>query len=168
MSRLHWIEIRAAGRLAIMARPRADEWLETEIQEWKNSGIDTVVSLLEQDEISELGLQREPELCRFSGIDFLSFPIPDRGLPRSQQETSRIAHLLAAGMRDGRSIAIHCRAGIGRSSLIASCTLICSGFEAEDALARIGASRGLIVPDTDEQRDWVVAFGNEHRGRPNR
>jgi len=22
----------------------------------------------------------------------------------------------------------------------------------------------LIVPDTDEQRDWVVAFGNAHRG----
>jgi protein-tyrosine phosphatase len=146
-----------------MARPRADEWLETEVQEWRNSGVDVVVSLLEQDEVSELGLQREAELCRFSGIDFISFPIPDRGLPKSREETSQIAHLLASGLGSGRSIAIHCRAGIGRSSVIAACALVCSGLEAEDALARISASRGLIVPDTDDQRDWVVAFGNEHR-----
>lgn len=159
MSRLHWIEIRAAGRIAIMARPRADEWLETEVNAWKNSGVDVVVSLLENEEVSELGLQREAELCRCNGIDFISFPIPDRGLPESRQDASRIAHALAADLQNGRSIAIHCRAGIGRSSVIAACAMICSGIEAEQALAQIRAARGLIVPDTDEQRDWVVAFG---------
>jgi protein-tyrosine phosphatase len=146
-----------------MARPRADEWLEMEVNEWKNSGVDVVVSLLEHEEVSELGLQREAELCRSGGIDFISFPIPDRGLPESRREASQIAQLLAAGLRDGRSVAIHCRAGIGRSSVIAACVLICSGIEAEEALALIRASRGLIVPDTDEQRDWVVAFGNAQR-----
>lgn len=147
-----------------MARPRADEWLETEVNQWKTSGVNLVVSLLEHEEVSELGLQREAELCRSHGIDFISFPIPDRGLPESRREASQIAHLLAAGLRDGRSMAIHCRAGIGRSSVIAACALICSGIEAEEALALISASRGLIVPDTDEQRDWVVAFGNARRG----
>jgi protein-tyrosine phosphatase len=146
-----------------MARPRADEWLETEVNEWKNSGVDTVVSLLEQEEVSELGLQREAELCRSNGIDFISFPIRDRGLPESQREASQIARSLAADLRDGRSMAIHCRAGIGRSSVVAACALICSGLGAEEALALISAARGLSVPDTDEQRDWVVAFGNAQR-----
>jgi protein-tyrosine phosphatase len=67
---------------------------------------------------------------------------------------------LAAGLRDGRSIAIHCRAGIGRSSVIAACALIAFGVEAEQALALIKSCRGLNVPDTDAQRDWVIAFGN--------
>jgi len=164
MSRLHWIEIRAPGRIAIMARPRAEEWLEAEVNEWKESGIDVVVSLLEHDEISELRLRREAELCRSNGIDFISFPIPDRGLPESRHDALQIARLLATGLRDGRSIAIHCRAGIGRSSVIAACALICSGIDAEEALALISEARGLIVPDTDEQRDWVVAFGNAHSG----
>lgn len=164
MSRLHWIEIQAAGRIAIVARPRADEWLETEISAWKNSGVDVVVSLLEREEVSELGLQRETGLCRSQEIDFISFPIPDRGLPEPEQEALRIARLLAAGLRNGRSIAIHCRAGIGRSSVIAASALICSGIVAEEALALIAASRGLIVPDTDEQRDWVIAFGKAHCG----
>jgi protein-tyrosine phosphatase len=159
MSRLHWIEIQAAGRIAIMARPRADDWLELEIGAWKSAGVDVVVSLLEREEISELGLQREAGLCSSHGIDFISFPIPDRGLPEPPQEVLRVAQLLADGLRNGRSIAIHCRAGIGRSSVIAACALICSGVTAEEALASIKAARGLIVPDTDEQRDWVVAFG---------
>lgn len=164
MSRLHWIEIQAAGRIAIMARPRANEWLETEIIEWKDACVDLVVSLLDREEVSELGLQREDEVCRSNGIDFISFPIPDRGLPESRREAAQVARLLAAGLREGRSMAIHCRAGIGRSSVIAACALICSGIEAKQALELIGASRGLIVPDTDEQRDWVVAFCHAESG----
>ena len=66
-----------------MARPRADDWLEADVTEWRTSGVDLVVSFLERDEVSELGLQREAELCRASGIGFLSFPIPDRGVPET-------------------------------------------------------------------------------------
>jgi protein-tyrosine phosphatase len=158
MSRLHWIEYRAAGRIAIMARPRADDWLELEVDAWKTAGIDLVVSLLEHEEVLELGLEREAGLCRSNGIDFVSFPIPDRGMPEFHQ-ASQIARDLAAGLRGGRSIAIHCRAGIGRSSIMAACVLILSGMEAETALALIQTARGLRVPDTDEQREWVQAFG---------
>ena len=65
-----------------MARPRADEWLEMEVNEWKNSKVDVVVSLLEHEEVSELGLQCEAELCRSGGIDFI--------LPDSRSWTTRI------------------------------------------------------------------------------
>jgi hypothetical protein len=47
--------------------------------------------------------------------------------------------------------------------MIAACALICSGIEGRDALARIKEARGLTVPDTDEQRDWILAFGKMHR-----
>lgn len=120
MSRLHWIENQTVGRIAIMARPRADEWLEDEIRDWKDSGVDVIMSLLEHEEVVELGLQREAELCHSKGIDFISFAIPDRGLPESRRHAAKIAQLLAAQLRGGRSVAIHCRAGIGRSSVIAA------------------------------------------------
>ena len=165
MSRLNWIELPAVGRIAISARPRADDWLETEIGEWKASGLDMVVSLLERDEVSELGLQREAELCRTSAIEFLSFPIPDRGVPENGPDVLQIASSIASGIACGRAVAIHCRAGIGRSSMIAACALICSGIEASEALARIKTARGLTVPDTDEQRDWIMAFGRTYERR---
>jgi protein-tyrosine phosphatase len=163
MSRIHWIEM--PGRFAIMARPRADNWLEVDIIEWRTSGVDLVVSLLEREEVSELGLQREAELCRACGIEFISFPIPDRGVPEIQQ-ASDIARSIADGIASGRSIAVHCRAGIGRSSVIAACAMIWSGIEASEALTLIRAARGVIVPDTEEQRDWIIAFGKASRASP--
>jgi protein-tyrosine phosphatase len=147
-----------SGRMAIAARPRAEDWLEADVGEWKASGLDMVVSLLEPEEISELGLQQEAEFCRASGIEFVSFPIPDRGVPEAASDALRIASSIARGIANGRSIVIHCRAGIGRSSLIAACALICLGFEASDALALIKEARGLSVPDTDGQREWIEAF----------
>jgi predicted protein tyrosine phosphatase len=168
MSRLHWIDLRTAGRIAIMARPRAGDWLESEIAAWKNSGIDVVVSLLEREEISELALQHEAALCRARGIDFMSCPIPDRGVPESRPEILQLARSLVASVQDGRCVAIHCRAGIGRSSLMAACVLICSGVGAQDAFELIRQSRGLSVPDTDAQRDWVLEFGRSWRDEVSR
>jgi protein-tyrosine phosphatase len=148
-----------------MARPRADDWLEADVTEWRTSGVDLVVSLLERDEVSELGLQREAELCRANGIEFISLPIPDRGVPDVRQALE-IACSIADGIADGRSIAVHCRAGIGRSSLIAACAMICSGIEASEALTLIRAVRGVIVPDTEEQRDWIIGFGKVSQASP--
>src|SRR6266849_3847647 len=125
-----WIHARLAGRLAIMLRPRAGEWLDDEITGWQTEGIDTVVSLLEPDEISELGLEREAELSREHGIEYISFPIPDRGLPASLRDATALAQIVALQVREGKAVAIHCRAGIGRSSLIAAGVLICSGLSA--------------------------------------
>jgi hypothetical protein len=48
--------------MAIMARPRADDWLDNEVAEWKAGGLEMVVSLLEPEEVFELGLLREAEL----------------------------------------------------------------------------------------------------------
>jgi hypothetical protein len=76
---VHWIEAPPPGRLAIVPRPRAGDWLGDEIAGWRAAGIDLVVSLLEPEEAAELGLQDEAGLCRQNTIEFVSFPIPDRG-----------------------------------------------------------------------------------------
>jgi protein-tyrosine phosphatase len=140
----------------------AGDWLWSEIDNWKNLGIDVVVSLLEPEQASELALQHEAALCRGCGIDFICCPVPDRGVPKSSHTILQPARALLACVQDGRSVAIHCRAGIGRSSLMAACLLICSGIGAEEALALIADARGLSVPDTDEQCDWVLGFGRSY------
>ena len=142
-----------------MARPRAEDWLAAEILRWKASSIDKVVSLLDQMEVCELGLQAEADLCRANGIEFVRFPVADRGVPQNHRAAFQIANAIADGVANGRSIAIHCRAGIGRSSMIAACAMICLGVEAINALTLIEKARGLRVPDTDEQRNWILAFG---------
>jgi len=155
---VYWINLPMAGRLAIMARPRAGDWLNDEISGWRAQGIDIVISLLERAEVSELGLQLEAGLCQEQGIEFLSFPIPDRGVPESLRDAVALAQTVSTKIGEGRAVAVHCRAGIGRSSLIAACVLICMGFDPAAAFGLIGKARGVSVPDTEGQRDWVTAL----------
>jgi protein-tyrosine phosphatase len=165
-SSVYWVAVPEPGRLAIMARPRSGDWLKDEVVGWRLQTIDLVVSLLEGSEIAELDLRAEPELCQAHGIEFVSFAIPDRGVPASLRETTLLVQRLAGLLRDGKAIAVHCRAGIGRSSLIAACTLVCSGVEPGNAFDRIAATRGVAVPDTDQQRDWVMRFAETLGTRP--
>ena len=160
-SDLYWIETAAALRLAIMARPRAGDWLEDEVEHWRQEGVGVVLSLLERDEVDELGLRGEPDMCHRAGIDFVSFPIPDRGTPSDAQAALETVRELA---KRNKPIAIHCRAGIGRSSLMAALLLGLSGMEVGQAFSAISEARGLTVPDTDDQRSWVEEAYGVHGG----
>ncbi len=111
------------------------------------------VSLLERDEVDDLGLQAEPEICKAHGIEFISFPIADRQTPADHAAALQLAGELS---KRSEGIAIHCRAGIGRSSLMAAAVLVSAGSDPKQALHLIGEARGLQVPDTDQQRDWVM------------
>lgn len=156
-SAIYWIDCRDGLKLGIMARPRAGDWLEDEIDNWRREGVELVVSLLEPAEVSELGLDDEPRLCRERGIEFISFPIPDRGVPGNQTAAVRVAGSFRTA---GKVVAIHCRAGIGRSSLLAATALVLGGMEAEPAFALIEQARGLRVPDTEAQRAWVASLSD--------
>jgi protein-tyrosine phosphatase len=156
---IYWFPTRF-GRLAIMARPRAGEWLRDEINGWRDVGVENVVSLLEASEVRELELADEASYCEAAGIEFISFPIRDRGVPNSSPLTRELIDKLTTKLHSGSSVAIHCRAGIGRSSLIAACVLQKLGVDSKEVFELIGRARGIAVPDTGEQRDWAFDFAN--------
>src|SRR5260370_271036 len=106
---LYWIEGAWPGRLAIMPRPRGGDWLEDEIVAWKGSGVDVVLSLLEENEIADFDLTAEEELCRAKGIQFLSFPIIDRSVPDSRKAALHLMTSLTGHLTSGKNVAIHCR-----------------------------------------------------------
>ena len=104
---LYWIAGPWPGRLAIMPRRRGGDWLEDEIQSWRRSGVDVVVSLLTREEQMELNLPDEAALCRANGIEFVSFPIVDRGVPSSSEAFSEQVIKLAEQLANGKNIAVH-------------------------------------------------------------
>jgi protein-tyrosine phosphatase len=157
-SDIYWIEFDTPGRLGISARPRSGDWLESEINGWKAAGASTVVCLLEPTESHELGLQTEASVCAQEGIEFLECPIPDRGVPESAAVIKGLVEVIESRLAAGKAIIIHCRAGIGRSSLIAACVLVKCGIRNDLAFERIARARRLPVPDTLEQQDWVRSF----------
>lgn len=155
---LYWIPGPWPGRLAIMPRPRGGDWLEDEVRAWRSGGVDQIVSALESQEADELNLNREAELSKENGIEFIAFPIPDRGVPSSPKATTELLRALRRKLNDGQSVAIHCRQGIGRASLLAACLLALAGMTPDEAFERIQVARGCAVPDTADQRQWVAKF----------
>ncbi|OYU69656.1 MAG: tyrosine protein phosphatase [Alphaproteobacteria bacterium PA2] len=155
---MFWIEAEGPGRLSIAARPRAGDWLEDEVSFWRQGGVDIVVSLLEAHEIFDLDLRREAEVCEAAGMTFLSLPIPDRGVPESLARTRELILACQTQLLEGKGVLVHCRAGIGRSSMIAACILKSKGLAAEAAFALISVARGLTVPDTPGQAQWADDF----------
>ena len=73
-----------------------------------------------------------------AGIEFLSFPIADRGVPGRRGRRRDVVALgvrLAAHVRAGRFVVTQCFAGIGRSTLLACATLVMLGVGPEDGAA---------------------------------
>ncbi|MCI0493678.1 dual specificity protein phosphatase family protein [candidate division KSB1 bacterium] len=157
----YWVEGPWIGRLAIISRPRGGDWLEDEIIYWHKAGIDAVVSLLTPGEEAELELIDEKKLCSKHSIQFYSFPIADRGIPLSMKDIKVLLKKLEKALTAGKTVAIHCRQGIGRSAMIAAALLMASGMTGEDAFQSISLARGFPVPDTLQQKEWVKKLGTK-------
>jgi protein-tyrosine phosphatase len=161
-SEIYWINGPWPGRLAIMPRPRSGDWLDDEIKSWKMGGVEVVVSLLDDEEVEELGLANEPEIISQAGMEFVAFPIKDREVPESRRVTQEFLRKLESYLTDGRRVAVHCRAGVGRSAMIGAALLALSGMDVDAAFKSIAEARGCPVPDTTEQKKWVERFNQEN------
>lgn len=143
------------GKLAIATRPRGGDWLEDEAAGWHRVGLNVIVSLLESDEAAQLGLALEGAVASACGIQFISFSIPDRGVPSSVSDSLLLLKKISSQLEAGRNVAVHCRQGIGRSGLIAASLLGSSGMEIERAIQTVSSARGLTIPETPEQLRWL-------------
>ena len=158
MKSVWWISEGQNPRVAIVARPRGDDWLEDDLAGLRHAGIDVLVSLLRDDEAEELGLAEEGAIARRVGMRFISYPVPDRCTPQDEAGFGRLVAELADLVKAGRRVGAHCRGCIGRSTVLTASMLIALGMDAEEALLRIEAARECYVPDTQAQRDWILRF----------
>jgi protein-tyrosine phosphatase len=151
--------IRAAAphRISIVARPRGHDWLSDEVSALSQAGIDTLVSMLTDEEADELGLTQESAECRAAGITFMNLGIPDRSVPSDRVAFLRSVEQLSELVREGHHVGVHCRASIGRSSILAVSVLLRLGWDVNAAFKAVEAARGCSVPDTPEQRQWIVS-----------
>lgn len=147
------------GRLAVCSRPRAGWFLEDDLRALRDAGYGVLVSALTVEEVVVAELQRVPELCPTTGLEFHHFPVGnlqvapmDRALPSVQEWHERL--------HSGQGIAVHCWASVGRSPTLAAALLINAGLPAADTWSRITLARGREVPDTLEQRRWAASFAD--------
>ncbi len=140
--------------LCIVTRPSSEN-LKNDLEYLKGQGIEFVVSLLTKEETIELGLGDEAEICRNIGIEYINHAILDRGIPSHNQLAIKLVSDIHIAWRTGKTVGIHCRAGIGRSGMIATAVLLRDGMQLSDAVSQVSKGRGLKTPDTEEQVLWI-------------
>lgn len=149
----------AAGRLAIALRPRGGDWLRDELRAFVRGGWTHLVTTLEDSELVELELAELGPACAAAGALWIRLPIADRDVP-DLRTAWNVATRVHALLVEGAAIAVHCRQGIGRSSLVVASVLVAAGATPEEAWRRVGEARGREVPDTAAQQRWLYALAD--------
>ena len=157
----HWIE---PGRLLAGEHPFGGGGPATRkrIARLVNAGIDCFLDLTEPGEIDPYELHLAGA-ARGREIAYLRHPIPDHGIPGSDDAMRGILAALDAALAEGRTVYMHCRAGIGRTNLVAGCWMASrrgAGAEALEELNRRWRSNGRsrnwpVVPETPAQAEFV-------------
>lgn len=161
MHNIFWVNDGQPARVAIVARPRGDAWLRDELAEMKDDGIDVLISLLPFDEEWALGLADEAKIAADLGLEFIAYPIPDRRVPTDLHDFQKLIARLAGEVGAGKTVGAHCQGCIGRSTVLIASLMIALGADPATALAQIERARGMQVPDTPEQRAWILSFRSQ-------
>jgi protein-tyrosine phosphatase len=158
MKNIFWIKGNPPVPLAVVLCPPGGRGVHDELLAMKVAGIETLVSLLEEDEAAMLGLSQEGRLAGQVGLQFLSYPIPDTHIPESTTLFRSFIAGIADRLSNGEAVGVHCRGSIGRATVTAACALIHLGWQPRAALTAIATARGYAVPDTQEQEDWILRY----------
>jgi len=145
------------GRLFIMPCPGGDE-LADEMVNYMEAGFNKIVCLLESQEMMRLGVTLEPRLCLELGMEFEHFPIPDRHTPSRHKPFQDLIERLYQDLQNGKNVAVHCYAGIGRTGVVAACLLIRDGMTPQAATDLLSNVRGHNMPQTQDQYDFLLEW----------
>jgi len=161
----HWIE---PGRLLAGEHPSGSDDKATRKRLGKliGAGIDCFLDLTEPGELESY----EPLLAAVPGGDvatYLRRPIRDHGVPQSEAGMREILAALDRALAEGRRVYLHCRAGIGRTNLVAGCWIASSSGDGEAALERLNRAwqdnarsrTWASIPETAAQADFVRRWG---------
>ena len=133
----------ARGFLLVLPCPAGP--LPAHAAQLADARVAALVSLVPLEEARMLGLDLEAleRACSERGIRWAHAPLVDFGVPDAAFE--RAWERLGAELRDlldeARGVALHCRAGLGRSGTVAARLLIELGLDPAEASARVRAAR---------------------------
>ncbi len=115
-----------------------------------------VIALLEDHEYAFLGIPRFRADVLRAGLPWVFAPIVDGGIPSAEfRETwTSLGPQVRAILQRGGRVLIHCRAGLGRTGMLAAMLLVELGEDAESAIRRVRAARANTI-ETRAQETYV-------------
>ncbi|GMR20649.1 MAG: hypothetical protein BMS9Abin36_1245 [Gammaproteobacteria bacterium] len=117
------------GQLAGTPRPGIVSELKYDLKALQRVGVTRLICLQEQKPV-------DPSMLSDYAITGMAMPIPDMGAP-TVTVALNLCEQIAQLMSNGEVVAVHCKAGIGRTGTILTSQLIWEGMKALDALEKV-------------------------------
>jgi ADP-ribosylglycohydrolase/protein-tyrosine phosphatase len=171
--RVNWIDQAAVppgagwrGRLGMTLLPgkqfsgyTGDHWrdLTADARRLRELGVDVLLLLVEDHELRECRVPDLVEVMAGHGIEVLRHPVRDLDVPADRETYRATLELVAGQLRQGQSVAVACRGGLGRTGTAVACLLVDAGLAPDDAIALTRRTRhGTIERGTQEAfvRAW--------------
>jgi ADP-ribosyl-[dinitrogen reductase] hydrolase len=147
-----------AGEYPVGREKKLSEAGRARVQELIAAGISCFVDLTEEGECPPYQPLLPPT------VSYLRHAIRDQRLPRRPAQMRRIQDEIAAVLAAGGTVYLHCRAGIGRTGMVAGCFLVEQGRDGERALSELNelwtqqcarAELWPVVPQTPDQAEYI-------------
>jgi ADP-ribosylglycohydrolase len=147
-----------AGEYPVGREKKLSDAGRARVQELIAAGISCFVDLTEEGECPPYQPLLPPT------VSYLRHAIRDQRLPRQPEQMRRIQDEIAAVLAAGGTVYLHCRAGIGRTGMVAGCFLVEQGRDGERALRELNelwtqqcerAELWPVVPQTPEQAEYI-------------
>jgi protein-tyrosine phosphatase len=121
---------------------------------WK---VDDLVLLVEDRELVRFGVPEMEKACAAADIELRRFPIVDVNVPSDPDAFRRLIQFILSRLKASRNVVIACRGGLGRTGVVAACTLIAAGLDPEAAIETVRSARHGTI-QTLEQEAYVRAY----------
>ncbi|MGP8304903.1 cyclin-dependent kinase inhibitor 3 family protein [Vibrio sp. YIC-376] len=117
--------------------------LDVDLDTIKAWGAHTVVTLLESSEMFELKVLKLGEEVTRRGMSWCHLPIADYSIPNAEFEKNWLTEgkQIRQLLRQGESVLIHCKGGLGRAGMIAARLLVELGVDGKQAIRTVRKER---------------------------
>lgn len=146
------------GRLYLHSMPGRYEPYQATLDAVRMKGISKIVCLTALEEIQAKSPAYARALQRNDvPWDQAMFPIVDYGVPSDRERFLQFVRGIAADLRRGVNVLLHCAAGIGRTGTVASCVLVMLGVAPDEAAQRVYEAGSYAErPEQVELIQWVA------------
>jgi protein-tyrosine phosphatase len=149
----HVVKTPGGGSIGLSPFPQLHE-----LQDFRFWRVTALVTLVEVRELAFLGSKDLGKMVTAAGLAWHHLPISDMEPPGAafEQLWAQSGPVLRKTLRGGGKIIVHCRAGLGRTGMIAARLLVEMGLSPDKAIAAVRAARPGAI-ETAEQEDHVRA-----------
>ena len=168
--RSYWV---VSGKLLAGYYPgdREPDTSRAKLQSLLDAGVRHMVNLVEEERLDYYGRPIDypsqfAGLARDMGVSttYSHNPVTDLGIP-TREKMKSILNDIDAAIADGKTVYVHCLAGIGRTGSVVGCYLarhdIAVGQRSLDMISRLRANdpnAHVPSPESDIQRDLVRSW----------